>query len=423
MEVLPAREGPERDDEAGGIPSWVWLVVVVAVISVFLGLVIYFLLRDRSFGQATQPIHTASAPVVQKPTGPRKWYVARNKLEGIDFTSITAALQGAGPGDTIVITDRQEYHEALSLSSQTSSRGFNSVTIVADVGDDGKRARLIPPRTHRPVTPLVSIENVQGLKIVGLLVDGEDAVQTTMSIQGACPGLILENVRIEGFQRQGIVIDGLTGTGRREVLFDRVFVRQNVPQPAQACLQILGAACDGLQLKQCRFQGLCEATIRFGAPIQRFLMEQCKLSGGKGHALLWSDAIPANQRMNATIQQNTFWDYQTGMAIEVPVTAGDIYFTIRNNVFYQVKSLLHVDAAKTKMKPEALTGGVAGLGNVYDTQSSQPGVAGQIAKFGCKGLAFSLSTSPTPPQDFLRVPAGSPLLTAGERKDPVGATD
>lgn len=428
MEVLPAKEGPAKrkksEEEEPARLNKTWLFGIIGLLIVLLAVVLFFILRDRSGNQSKTPSNANNgATVSQQPVGPRKWYVAKNKLDGIDFTSIAAAVGQAGPGDTVVITDRQVYSEALVLIPSTSSRGFSNVTIIAEISDDGKRAKLVPPRNHQPITPLIQIEGVSGLKISGLLLDGEDALQSSLSIKGSCPGLIVEDVRIEGFQRHGIIVDNLSGTGRREVQFNKVHVRQNSPQPAQSAILIQGSQCDGLQLRQCRLQGPYASTLMFSAPIQRFLMEQCKLYGGKGNAILWAETIPPNQRMNATIQQNTFWDFTNGLGIDAPMNANDIYFTVRNNLFYQVKSLLHVDPVKAKMKPEGLAAGWAGLGNVFDLQTSQPGMATQIPKFGVKGIGFTLNTSLTPPEEFLRFPAGSSLQSAGERNDPVGATD
>lgn len=427
LEVMPSKEGgkaerSEEEQSEAGI-TWPWLAGIIIMLGLLLATVLYFVLSNGTGAllKATAVSTPSSTPPQQ--AGPRTWYVAKNKLDGINFTTISGALQQAKSGDTIVISDRQTYAEALTLTPRSNSDGFKSITIRGEISDDGKRAKIVPPPAHQPVTPLLSIEDVDSLKIVGLLLDGEDGLQTTLQIKGRCPNLILENVRIEGFQQHGIVVDSLAGTGRREVRFEQVHIRQNSPQPAQTAIRFQGSACEALQMRQCRLQGSYAAAICFAAPIQGFFMEQCKLFGGKGKAVLWADSIPANQRMNVTIQQNTFWDYEAGLAIDVPVNANDIYFTVRNNLFFQVKSLLQIDAAKAKMKPENLAGGLAGLGNVYDTQGSQPGVAAQVPKFGVKALPFTLNTSPTPPAEFLRYPPNSPLQKAGERNDPVGATE
>lgn len=432
--VLPAREkarktsSQERDTQNDqepkqGWPLWVWLALVIVGLAIFFSVAMYLVLKNRNAAATVPSAPVIAAKSAPKPAGPRTWYVARNKLDGIDHTTISQALQQASPGDTIVVTDRQTYQEALHLTPQTSSQGFSNITLKAEVGDDGKRARLIPPPGHPPVKPLITIDQVEGFKLSGFLLDGDDAVQTTLNVKGRCTGLHLDDVRLEGFQQQGIEVDNLTGSGRREVRFDRVHVKQNAPQPASAAIRIRGTTCDGLQLRHCRIQGSYQAAIWFGAPTQRFIMEQCRLFGGQGQAMLWSDAMPANPRMNATIQQNTFWNFETGFAVDVPLKANDIYMTVRNNLFYQVKNLLQIDANKTKMKPESLSGGWVGSGNVFDTAGSKPGVANQIPKFVTKGLDFTLNTSPTPPADFLRYPANSPLATAGERKDAVGATE
>lgn len=425
MEVYPAKEGPAKKEkeESRGIPLWFWLALVIVMLSLLLATVLYFVWRDRGKGNPadTKPIPTSTSKTPA--TGKRTWYVARNKIDGIDQTTITAALQQASPGDTITITDRQTYAEALNLTPRTSSKGLFNVTIQAEIGDDGKRARLVPPPSHRVTDPLISIENIEGLKLTGFLIDGEGGVQTALEVKGKCVGLALDDLRVEGFQQQGILVDGLSGSVRREVNFDKLFIKQNNPQPAAAALRLQGASCEGLHLRYCKVQGLYDSAIVFAAPPERFMMEQCKLYGGKGKAIAWGDGIAANARMNATIQQNTFWDFATGLSLEVPVNPTDIYFSIRNNLFYQVKNVLQIDAAKVKIQPDTLSSGMGGLGNVYDTPASQPGSLALMPKWKMKGLAFTLNTSPTPPQDFLRYPVSSPLQTAGERNDPVGATD
>lgn len=426
LEVVPSREGPGQDEDEEQTSSrftWPWLVGIILVLGVLLATVLLLVFRNRSADTTGTPTVQASATAPQRPAGPRTWHVAKNKLDGIDFTSINSALQAASSGDTILITDRQTYAESLNLTPRTSSKGFKSISIRGEISEDGKRAKIVPPPAHQPVTPLISIEDVEGFSIVGLLIDGEDALQTTVLIKGKCLDLNLEDVRIEGFQQQGIVVDSLAETGRHEVRFNKVNIRQNQPRPAQAALRFQGKACEALQIKQSRIQGTYEAAVYFAAPVQGFFMEQCMLFGGKGNAVLWADSIPANQRMNVTIQQNTFWGFEVGLALHTTINASDIYFTVRNNLFYQVKSLLQIDAAKAKMKPESLVGGLAGFGNVFDTQGSGPGVATLVPKFGVKGIAFTLNTSLTPPKDFLRYPPDSPLQKAGERNDPVGATE
>lgn len=419
VQVLPAKEQPNVARRM--VPLWVWLALVIGVLAALLATVMYFVLRDRGgkpvVSTSVQPTVTGSRPT----TGPTTWYVAKNKLEGIHHLSIGAALKAASTGDTIIITDRQTYSEALSLNSSFSTAGLANVTIKAEISEDGKRARLTPPPGHPVTQPLISIEGIEGIKIIGLLLDGEDDVQTTLEVKGSCPGLTLEDVRIEGFQQQGILADNLKGNTRREVRFDKLHIKQNSPQPSQAAIKLQGAACEGLQLRHCKMQGNSNSTILFAAPTQRFLMEHCMLYSGKGKALLWSEAIPANSRMNVTIQQNTFWDYETGLSLEVPMIPGEIYFTLRNNIFYQVKNVLQIDPAKAKIKPETLSGSLTGKGNVFNTPASQPGLT--IPKWGLAGLTFDLNTSMTPAKDFLRYPASSPLQTAGERKDPVGATE
>lgn len=423
VSVLPAKEGPlSSAAERKGLPLWVW-IALAAILSVLMLLLFFFVIfRDKKTGTSPSSPQASSA-VSTVTTGPRTWHIAKAKIDGIDCTSIKEALEQAGPGDTIRITDQQNYTETLQLTPRTIKNGFGRVNIVADVGEDGKRARLMPPPSHPAAQPLVMIDSVDSILIKGLLLDGADGVQTVLEARGRCQGLKLEDIRIEGFQQQGIIADNLIGSVGRELHFDKLHIKQNNPEPTVSAIRIQGSNCESLQLRGCRIQGTYQTAISIGAPTQRFQMEQCKLFGGRGKAVILAETIPANAKLNMTIQQCTFWDFEQGFSIETPLNANDIYITLRNNLFFQVKKVLQVNETKARIKPEALNGGFAGQGNVFDSQGSQAGHGNLIPKFSLKGLDFTLSTSPTPAQDFLRYAAGSPPSTAGERKDPVGATD
>ncbi|HMO37357.1 MAG TPA: hypothetical protein PKA06_15065, partial [Gemmatales bacterium] len=337
--------------------------------------------------------------------------------------SIKEALELAGPGDTIRIMDQQNYEEVIHINPKTIKNGYGRISIVADISAEGKRARLMPPPSHPAAQPLMVIDSVENVTLQGLLLDGADGVQIALELRGSCPSLRLDNIRIDGFQQSGMVGDNLKGSIRKEIYFEKLHIKNSNPQPAAHGIRFQGSSCENIMLKSSRIQGLYQEAISLASPTQRFQMEQCKLFGGKGKAIVWSETIPANSRMNATIQQCTFWDFDKGLLIETPMNANDIYFTLRNNLFYQVRTVLHVDPNKAKMKPETLHGGLGGLGNVFDTAGSQPGHGQAIPKFGLKGIDFVLNTSPTPAQDFLRYSAASPVSTAGERRDPVGAID
>jgi serine/threonine protein kinase len=439
LEVLPATEAPtistirrNRRETLKAVPPWVWLAVGIAIVVTVLIFAWVVIFRGKPTTGTTNLKNPASGSLIRnistevKPaSGPRIWHVAKNKLDGIDCTSIQDALRQASPGDTILITDRQVYEEALTLTPRTSPRGFGNITIKAEIGDDGKRAKLTPPSGHPVTRPLLSIENVEQLTITGLLFDGDQGVQNVIELRGRCADVTLEDLRIEGFQRSGVVVDNLHGTGRREVKLNKLWVRPRNENNflATAAVQVTGPVCEGLRITGCRFQGPFDAAVLLAAPTQRFLMEQCKLHNGKHRALVWGEAIPPYSRHNVIVQHNTFWDFETGLAVESAMKKDDVMLVVRNNLFFQVKSLLQINETKAKIKPEGLAGGLQGGGNIYDQQTSGPGQAGQVAKFGMKALTFSLNTSLNPHKEFLRYPAGSPLAAAGELNQPVGATE
>lgn len=441
VEALPATELPsriqrKRQAQQQGVttlPPWVWWALGVALAST-IGVAIYLFVFSKPGGTGqpapptapsgfTSPDPGKEAGALLPTAGPRTWHVAQTKLEGVDCTSINEAIGKAGPGDSIVITDQQIYQEALTLTPRSSKRGFGGIALRAEINQEGKRAKLMPPAAHSTGQPLISIENVDRLTISGLLVDGDGRTQNLMEIKGKCSRLFLDDLRLEGFQATGILVNQLDTTGRQEAAFTRVWIRPRRPQnqPAQSAISLQGSSCNGLQIRNSRLEGPYLAAIRIAAPLQRFLMEHCKLYAGLGQGMCWTDALTPDSRLALIIQQNTFWNFESGLLFQAPLKAEDIQIVIRNNVFYQVKNVLQVDQEKAKIKPESLTRGITGGGNIYEQGTCQPGDGSRVPRFGLKPVAFTLNTGSISPQEFLSYPSNSPLQTAGEQQDPIGA--
>jgi hypothetical protein len=281
----------------------------------------------------------------------------------------------------------------------------------------------MPSATHAAAFPLVSIENVDGLTISGFLLDGDYRAQTILELKGRCSGLVLDDLRIEGFQRSGIVADNLACPAQQDARLENLWIRPRHPdnQAVQSALTMLGKSCEGLQLRHCRIQGPYQSALLFSAPTGRFMMEQCKLYQGS-QALTFAESLPPKPRFATICQQNTFWDFDAAIAVQAPLAAEEIQLAFRNNLFYLINNVLRVDETRTKIKPENLASGFTGLGNVYDQAGSKPGQASRVGRFGLKALPFSLPTVLNS-LDFLRYPSDSPLRTAGANQDPVGAVE
>jgi serine/threonine protein kinase len=441
VEVFPATEYPSRIERRGQaghqgdkVPAWMWWGISGLVVLALAVVIFFFWFRPKLPGNSSKPsgtttlsglaalekIDTAPAPRL-----PRTWNVAKTKLDGIDCISIGEALRLAQPGDTILVTDRQVYEESLRLGPRASKLGLARITIKAEIGEDGKRAKLLPPPNHSAADPLVRIENLDQLTLSGFLLDGDGRTQTILELNGRCSGLVLENLRIEGFQTSGIVAQDFVAPGRQDARLENLWIRprQADNRPVASALALQGKLCEGMQLRHCRLQGPYQSVIQIAAPAQRFLLEQCQLAQGRGRAVTWAESLPPRPRLAAVLQNNTFWDFETGLAIQAPLVAEDIQLVCRSNLFYQVKKVLQVDPALAKIKPETLSGGLTGPGNVFDQAGSGPGDAAKITSLGLRPLTFTLPTSNISAQEFLRYPAGGPLQTAGANQGPAGANE
>ncbi len=96
------------------------------------------------------------------------------------FSSISDALRRAAPGAVVRILDDAEYRENLQIAGEA----FDGLTL-----DSPNGARLVPPEG----APAIAIADVAGLTVRGLQIES-GILQFSVEVQGACPGLVLEEL-------------------------------------------------------------------------------------------------------------------------------------------------------------------------------------------------------------------------------------
>ncbi|HLN31938.1 MAG TPA: protein kinase [Gemmataceae bacterium] len=168
-----------------------------------------------------------------------------------EFTSVDSALARARPGDHIVITDDM-IEEQLTLN-----RKFD-VTIEAP---PGKLVEWRFPEAGGAGNHLLHVSGVRGLKLKGIAFDGRNKVDEIIEISGNCPDLRMEDLRLKGFKRYGIVFANCAGTSAKPVILRNLQINntETVKEAALAFTVLPNIADprvnEHIQVLNCQFNG------------------------------------------------------------------------------------------------------------------------------------------------------------------------
>jgi hypothetical protein len=182
--------------------------------------------------------------------------------KGEPFPSVAAALAEARSGDRIVLVDK-EHRESLILDGP-------ALTKIEIRSADGLEVTWTALPLAYPHEPLIRLGNAQGFQVKGIRFDGEGRTQNLVWLTGHCPGLRLENLKLEGFTKSAVVIANCSGTSAEPVTI--------------ASLK----TSSGGRLTDC---AILFDTARDASPNNEFIqLDNCQLLGTFGHGELWFKA-------------------------------------------------------------------------------------------------------------------------------------
>jgi serine/threonine protein kinase len=231
-------------------PRRVWWVVAVVslLVSAALGVVAWW-----AFGGPRRP-RAAQAPSA----GPAILSVSRSGRDHA-FPSVRAALLQARSGDHIVVLD-ETVQEPLHLEDGKLGR---EVTVWAAVQDRSVVWRA--PADLPKGVPLFHLANTPGFRLKGFTLDGAHRVDHLMVVAGTCPGLTLENLSLQGFNRTALAVWNCAGDQDNRVSITQVHMLAD--QPAEAALafhanpKVLPPHNQHLLVRDCLFEGPFRAPI------------------------------------------------------------------------------------------------------------------------------------------------------------------
>jgi serine/threonine protein kinase len=318
---------------------WVWVAVGFGI--ALLLLTIVWLM----FGG-----HRAEAPSVRSEAPPAApsttLIVTRAEVPGA-FKTVDEALTQAHPGDRIVVQD-ETLEEDLILED---GRRGKQVTI--ESGFPGKPVRWTCPANRND--KFIVLANLEGLHVKGFILDGQNRVADLIALSSGCPGLVLEDVQLQGFNRAAVTIKNcvpnLAGDG---ITFQDI--RTTTAKEAQAALLFqvdpknLPAANRRVTVRNCCFEGPYKAAVELAGPIIDMEFQHNRFWNCDA-GLLYRKAIPYPP-IRLSLFGNTFANIrQAAMMCECLPLADSAPLENRigleKNLFMQTAALVRVDEALT----------------------------------------------------------------------------
>jgi hypothetical protein len=190
-----------------GARLW-WVAVGVGV----LGIAALILVLWLGFGGKPARVNNDSRPPL---------VVSRLGANGGPRTLSEAVLR-ARYGDHIVLTD--------DITDKDVTVRIGGLTVEPG---PGKTVVWRAPEKAPKVERLLHLNAVEDFQIRGITLDGDNRTDTLIQMYGRCPGARLEDLRLKGFTRSGILVNNCEGSPERRAVFDRLHFTTATLSPAQ----------------------------------------------------------------------------------------------------------------------------------------------------------------------------------------------
>jgi hypothetical protein len=337
------------------------------------------------------------------------------------YDSVQKALAVAKAGDRIILMD-QDWAEVLTIDGSKLAKNLTLESSPPSKDTDTVWRLPTDRQTESGKSPpILSLSNIEGLRIKGIVFDGENYPAHLISITGRCPGLKMERLELKGFQGSAIRFQDCVGKRDDPASFKQLRIRPARSAGAEYALLFdrgprpdIGALNQFLAFHECRFEGQYNvAAVRLEGAVtdaeflrNRFYKARAAFSYAK------TEPPP---RLRLSISSNTFYEVQAAfhfMALPpVDLTKEqrdqDNRLRLRNNLFARVPALVSVDVGveageeKAKLLFES-------EGTIVDRDSNTDGPKILAPKV----VTFELSTDPTKDATFLRYTKTSVLYKA-----------
>ncbi len=227
---------------------------------------------------------------------------------------------------------------------QVSGDGLNARAITIEGrSPTGAAVYWHPPRDHAADQALVQISEGSNLTLKGFTLHGEERVQDLVSLAGPSAGLTLEDMQLQGFRRNGVVLHHCIGTEKLPVTLQRLRI---VPvRAASAALALVAGSGESnrhVRVLECRLEGPYQAAIELRGPAADIELKHNRIYSA-ADGVRYARTMPAAP-LDVSIDANTFCAIEkVGIHFETlpPVDRSQVRLT--NNLFVRTATLAHVD--------------------------------------------------------------------------------
>jgi len=257
------------------------------------------------------------------------------------------------------------------------------------------------PADHKEGQSLLHLSAVAGLRLRNFTLDGKEQVRHLVTLSGPCPGLTLEDVRLQGFRASAVHLTNCVGEDS-PVRLNRLHVAPATSSSPQAGLlfeSFPDQGCRHVRVSGCRFEGSCQAGIVVAGPIA-----EVELSGNRFTQLvdgmLFVRSVP-QPSVQLSLRGNTFHDVQrAALHFETTPPVEGSRLVLEDNRFLRTRSLGLTDG----FRPEP-----------SDSAARWIGSAGSATASTYFRRTFSLSDTPTRGILSITSPGSFTVWLNGER--------
>jgi len=373
------------------------LLAAVAVLFVFcfsgVGAAMYFLVIAK-------PV-----PVPPAPGQGQTWYVSTGASPDPQHTlkTLRGALEQSGPDDGIIILEDTLDEPPIYLPGG-SKGGKKNLRIEA--GNASKTVTWTPKTiAGRQSTAALLLENVDGVKVSGLVLELAGQVDAGISVLGNCPGLTIENVAVKNPKVSGFRFQQVVGDAARPVKLTKCSVKTEAKIEAGVSFAVFNRY---VQVQGNRFEGPGLAGLKIDGSAF-----ECEFRSNRvfrfDHGVSLGGKVSDSADFSLVVAENTFHTLAAvGVASELPLKGPKQKLELTRNYFAATAAIASGPAGFPGLKP---------IDNARDAGSKEGPTATRAIQIDNYAIPANASND----AEFLFPAGSSPLQSVGPTKVAVGA--
>jgi hypothetical protein len=212
------------------------------------------------------------------------------------------------------------------------------------------------PRDLAQGRAMLDVNGLEGFRLKGFVFDGQGRVPELIRLAGRGAGSILEDLKVQGATRAGMVIRSWAGDSPRPASLRRVWFSTDREIDAAVVFEPdrdrPSEASDSIRIDSCRFVGPFQSAMLVVGSVTGLEVEQSRFHRA-------TDALRYRKSENrepirARLANNIFSELERGVHYETTPPANSSDLVVTNNVFANTRRLATLD--RVKVQPSTVFG-------------------------------------------------------------------